>query len=131
MGGPVRLKAIRIIEPRQQRSTVSASPTRWEYRVLIGARGFFSDRDLTQLLYGKEDLDAVRSTFPAFEQALSGARAREAIAAAINRREKLLRTEITQIQARLYALERSSTNGAFGQNRRPQQPKAEIRESDI
>ena len=49
MGGPVRLKAIRIIEPRQQRSTVSASPTRWEYRVLIGARGFFSDRDLTRL----------------------------------------------------------------------------------
>jgi hypothetical protein len=56
-------------------------------------------------LYGKEDVGAVRSIFPAFEQALSGARAREAIAAAIYRREKLLRTEISQIHARLYALE--------------------------
>jgi len=60
-------------------------------------------------LYGKEDLDAVRSIFPAFEQALSGARARDAIAAAINRREKLLRTHIRQIHARLHALERLST----------------------
>jgi hypothetical protein len=59
-------------------------------------------------LYGKEDLDAVRSTFSAFEQALSGARTREAIAAAINRREKLLQKEIGQIHARLHALERSS-----------------------
>ncbi|MFL6753786.1 MAG: hypothetical protein ACJ8FI_02805 [Sphingomicrobium sp.] len=62
-------------------------------------------------LYGREDLDAVQSTFPAFEQALNGARAREAIAAAINRREKLLRTEIGQIHARLYALEGSRTAG--------------------
>jgi len=57
-------------------------------------------------LYGKEDLDAVRSILPSFEQALSGARAREAIATAIKRREKLLRTEIGQIHARLRALER-------------------------
>jgi len=60
-------------------------------------------------LYGKEELDAVRSTFSAFEQALRSARAREAVAAAINRRDKFLRTEIHQIHARLYALERSST----------------------
>jgi hypothetical protein len=60
-------------------------------------------------LYGKEDLDAVRSTFPPFQQALSGACAREVIAAAINRREKLLRTEIGQIHARLYALEHASS----------------------
>jgi hypothetical protein len=59
-------------------------------------------------LYGKEDLDAVRSIFPAFEHALNAARGREAIGAAINRRQKLLRTEIRQIHQRLWALEHSS-----------------------
>jgi hypothetical protein len=59
-------------------------------------------------LYGKEDLDAVRSILPAFEQALNAARARDAIAASIKHREKLLQKEIAQIHARLLAIERSS-----------------------
>jgi hypothetical protein len=64
-------------------------------------------------LYGKEDLDAVRSTIPALGHALGAARARQAIDAAINRREKLLRTEIQQIHARLDALERSGLQHLF------------------
>ena len=56
-------------------------------------------------LYGKEDLDAVRSISPAFRQALISTRAREAIDAAVNRREKRLRNEIGDLGARLLAVE--------------------------
>jgi len=56
-------------------------------------------------LYGREDLDAVRSIVPALQDALFATRHREALDSAINRREKRLRTEIRHIQARLSALE--------------------------
>lgn len=59
--------------------------------------------------YGREDLDAVRSNLPALQNALITTRARDALAAAIDRREKHLRNEIRRIFARLQALERSST----------------------
>jgi hypothetical protein len=60
-------------------------------------------------LYGSEDLDAVRSIFSALQHALISARHREALASAINHREKRLRSEIGSICARLDALELSST----------------------
>lgn len=59
-------------------------------------------------LYGREDLDAVRSTFPALQHALITAEHREALATAINHRDKRLRTEISRIRARLEVLERRS-----------------------
>jgi hypothetical protein len=60
-------------------------------------------------LYGSEDLDAVRSTFPALQQAFHAARARATIAAAINRRENLLREELCRMDARLTVLEKSTS----------------------
>jgi hypothetical protein len=59
-------------------------------------------------LYGKEDLDAVRSNLAALQNALIATRAREAIAAAIERRDKHLRLEMDRILLRLQALERLS-----------------------
>jgi hypothetical protein len=56
-------------------------------------------------LYGREDLDAVRSILPALQNALIAARAREALDDAIDRRERHLRTEIRAIHARLRLLE--------------------------
>jgi len=52
-------------------------------------------------LFRREDLDAVRSTFPALKQALASALMREALNAAVDRREKRLRTELGEIRARL------------------------------
>jgi hypothetical protein len=56
-------------------------------------------------LYGREDLEAVRSTFPALKQALTSALMREALDAAVDRREKRLRTELGEIRARLNEVE--------------------------
>ena len=91
----------------------NSSDSRFPLRLPLGSPGSDSGAWLLLgprpdgTLYGKEDLEAVRSFFPAFEQALSGARAREAVAATINRREERLRTEISQIHVRLSALELS------------------------
>jgi hypothetical protein len=52
-------------------------------------------------LFGREDLDAVRSTFPALKHALASALMREALNAAVDRREKRLRSELGEIRARL------------------------------
>jgi hypothetical protein len=52
-------------------------------------------------LYGREDLDAVRSTFPALKHALTSALMREALDAAADRREKRLRMELSEIRTRL------------------------------
>ena len=59
--------------------------------------------------YGREDLEAVRSSLPALQNALIATEAREALDAAIDRREKHLRIEIRRIHERLGALETSST----------------------
>lgn len=56
-------------------------------------------------LYRKEDLDAVRSTVPSLQRAFHAARARATIAAAIDRRENLLRREIQRLDARLQCIE--------------------------
>ncbi len=56
-------------------------------------------------LYGKEDLDAVRSILPALQNALITTSAREALDDAIDRRERHLRTEIRAIHTRLHLLE--------------------------
>jgi hypothetical protein len=60
-------------------------------------------------LCGREDVDAVRSILPSLQKALITTRARETLDSAIDRREKLLRTEIRHIYARLHALEGLST----------------------
>jgi len=57
-------------------------------------------------LYAREELDAVRSILPAVQQALVMAQEREALDAAIDRRERLLQAEIVRIYARLHDLER-------------------------
>jgi hypothetical protein len=56
-------------------------------------------------LYGREDLDAVRSTFPAIEGALASAIARKSIEEAIGPREERLRSEIAELRAALRAIE--------------------------
>lgn len=56
-------------------------------------------------LYGREEMDAVRSIFPALQGALSSTAARESVADAILRREKRLRTEIAALRANLRAVE--------------------------
>jgi hypothetical protein len=60
-------------------------------------------------LYGREDLDAVRSTLPSLHNALIATKARQILDAAIDRREKHLRTEIRKIYERLTELEGSRT----------------------
>lgn len=52
-------------------------------------------------LYGREDLDAVRSMFPALTHALTATLMREALDAAVDRREKRLRMELSEIRTRL------------------------------
>jgi hypothetical protein len=56
-------------------------------------------------IYGREDLNAVRSTFPALKHALASALMREALDAAVNRRERRLRNEIRDIRKRLETIE--------------------------
>lgn len=58
-------------------------------------------------LYGREDLDAVRSVLPAILDGLIVAKAHEALNVSINLREEQLRTEIDCISARLQKLERA------------------------
>lgn len=58
-------------------------------------------------LYGREDLDAVRSTFPALKHALGSALLAEALDSAVDRREKRLRAELGVICARLESIERT------------------------
>jgi hypothetical protein len=58
-------------------------------------------------LYGREDLDAVRSTFPAVTHALRSVMAREALYAAMDRREKCVRSAIIELSARMGAVETS------------------------
>jgi hypothetical protein len=56
-------------------------------------------------LYGREDLNAVRSTFPRLKNALTSALMREALDAAVDRREKRLRMELSEIRTRLGEIE--------------------------
>jgi hypothetical protein len=56
-------------------------------------------------LCGKEDLDAVRSILPAIRHALSVATTRDALNAAVDRREKRIRAEIDGLRLRLNAIE--------------------------
>jgi hypothetical protein len=63
-------------------------------------------------LCGHEDLDAVRSTFPALMNAVTSALMREALEAAVDKREKRLRAELSQIRARLSELEVASRPSA-------------------
>lgn len=58
-------------------------------------------------LYGREDLDAVRSVLPAILDGLIVAKAHEALNVSMNLREEQLRTEIDCISARLQKLERA------------------------
>ena len=53
----------------------------------------------------REDVDAVRSILPAFQHALAAAMGRDALNAAVNRRDKRLRTEICDLRLRLHAIE--------------------------
>jgi len=56
-------------------------------------------------LYGREELDAVRSTFPALTHAFTSAMAREALDAAVDQREKSLRDAIADLSTRIRAIE--------------------------
>jgi hypothetical protein len=59
---------------------------------------------IASILFG-EDLDAVRSMFPALRQALIATTHRQALDAAMDQRERRLRAEIESISARLRAIE--------------------------
>ena len=67
-------------------------------------------------LYGLEDLDAVRSTFPALKHALAAAMVREAFATTVARRERRLRNELREIRAWLQEVEISRVI-TFGRGR--------------
>jgi len=67
-------------------------------------------------LYGREDLDAVRSTFPALKHALAAAMVREAFATTVARRERRLRNELREIRAWLQEVEISRVI-TFGRGR--------------
>jgi hypothetical protein len=58
--------------------------------------------------YGRDDLDAVRSTFPALQHGLASAIARDALHSEISRREKGVRTEINDLRQRLGMIEMSA-----------------------
>ena len=60
-------------------------------------------------LFGREDLEAVRSTFPALKHALASALMREALNASVDRREKRIQTELREIRARLENVEWSGS----------------------
>jgi hypothetical protein len=81
--------------PVRLRLSTDLSSSTW---LLLGPRP-----DMT--LYGREDLDAVRSTFPAFKQALTAAMLREALGAATARRESRVRKELSEIRTRLQKIE--------------------------
>ena len=63
-----------------------------------------------------EDLDAVRSTFPALKHALAAAMVREAFATTVARRERRLRNELREIRAWLQEVEISRVI-TFGRGR--------------
>jgi hypothetical protein len=59
-------------------------------------------------LYGREDLDAVRSTFPTLQRALTSSIAREALGSQISHRENLLRAEVNSLRERVRMIEIST-----------------------
>lgn len=71
-------------------------------------------------LYGREELDAVRSIFPALEQALTATFARQSVNEAIRRRERRVRTELADLRANLRAVQLLLENGK--QSHRPLSP---------
>ena len=80
------------------RLPLSSAPSREAIWLLLGPRP-----DTT--LYGREELDAVRSTFPALTHAFTSAMAREALDAAVDQREKSLREAIADLSTRMRAIE--------------------------
>ena len=64
-------------------------------------------------LFGREDLDAVRSTFPALRHALASSTMRDALKATVDRRERSLRTELSEIRARLCEVEATHLRSTF------------------
>jgi len=87
------------------RLSLSSAPSRQALWLLLGPRP-----DTT--LYGREELDAVRSTFPALTHAFTSAMAREALGAAVDRREKCLRDAIADLDTRMRAIEAAQRIGS-------------------
>jgi hypothetical protein len=86
----------RLFPCRLRLTTPSISAATW---LLLGPRP-----DGT--LPGKEDLDAVRSIFPALGRALTATYTREALDRSLNRRENRLRKEVADLRANVRSLER-------------------------